>query len=688
MSGKVLSSKNESSLSAVYGILTQLLLESGVSKAELMAYFKQQEIISASGSDTEEVEPEEKQVSPLLQANAEAGDFNEKFNRQLWFIGVKTALETIEYQIVESQYCDRPVEAAVLYAAVADFKTVMEGYLKEMPDPKGTYHAIYCAAATTVEKDKLVRASSFSKSYEIRTWTESLHSACSMLASSIEANIFHEVEEERTVKPGGQRLEETSKLRLLKVDKVLAILNEFVEILNKAIASRPAIEELKASGVTPDSIKKLEEATDQERVKIEIKCSATTTALNANAEKVDLNKQPFSGVLFRVDEISDGIPAAGSTKRLYVPRQTAQIAVDIINASGGMPLDIKDDMSGHNDSNITGVMTSAAIVGNDCVVYGHLFPFNKPAEATAIATHVKELGMSINAQAASHDEVIVNPLTGEPETVAWIDELYPLGANILFSKLATWQSTKVLQAQKTAEKRFGRALPVGLPQALSPVSPHPGVDGTLAASRREISPQEHTPAGDTQLLDSSNTMTDNNTNTNNSSLEAIQSLLSNFIQASQKETQDLKQEINEGFNQVNDRVNQLEAAAKEREEIIVSLKAEKEQQQLQQLQQQEAADKKSKAEEMAQLVQAAVSRAINPNAHPPSLTAVEPLVAGASQTATAAPSKTQMALIAAEARLEAYETSGVTSPDRIKASDEVKRLRGQLHQESAFGRSF
>ena len=621
MSGKVLSSKNESSLKQICGNLVQFLLESGVKKESLLSMFQESEttIINAQRS------------------------FSESVKESIWFDNVSATLEMLEWRFIEvGCWCTDKTQTEItveLQKILSEFEVMMTEFLESLPtiDTSEAYYPMYCSNAAT----KPLRAAqcNFTETYKERLWREGIEIACRMFKYAVHDLIYE------CSLPYEQRPEQAK-----------CLLKELCSILTQAMSSCPIFtaSELKAAA------KSSEPASG--KITLRLKCSAVAAQpLQADAEKIGLNKQPFSGVLLRIDEPSDGAPSAGPDKKLYVPRDVAQIAVDIINASGGMPLDIKNDLSGHDDSNITGIMTSAAIVGKDFVVYGHLFPASKPAETLAIATHIQDLGMSINAEAASHDVTIQNPETGATEVVAWVDELYPLGANILYSKLATWQSTQVLQAQA----------------------------GDVNSPDRPLTFSLNASATNTYNQSAENMNTNNQSFTPNPApapnLGNIETMLGTFIQASQQDSQALKDEIKQGFAGVNDRIAKLEAEAQERDQLINTLKAERAAKEQAAAQQKLEQEQQSSAEKIASLVQAELQKRVNPHGQPPSLTNVEPLVAGSAATPAPPPSNIERELIAAETTLEVMTSQGIIGAERIKASDQVKRLKAQLQQERAAG---
>lgn len=149
------------------------------------------------------------------------------------------------------------------------------------------------------------------------------------------------------------------------------------------------------------------------------------------------NRSPFQGVLFRVGEISEAVPSKGPGLPLYIPPAVAEAVVSQVH---GLPLDAADSLSEHADDSIVGVMLSAEITDQDFIVHGQLWPSSQGKKVSAIAASREDLGMSLTGDAIGHEAVV------NEQQVFWVDALVLKGANILFSKKATFQKTRLLQA--------------------------------------------------------------------------------------------------------------------------------------------------------------------------------------------------------------------------------------------------
>lgn len=151
------------------------------------------------------------------------------------------------------------------------------------------------------------------------------------------------------------------------------------------------------------------------------------------------NRHPISGVLFRIDEPSEAVPAKGPGLPLYIPHD---VAASVVNSVSGLPLDAADNLSQHADEDITGVMLSAEVKEKDFVVHGFLWEASRPTKVQAIADNQERLGMSMTADAWGHESDI------DGRKVFWVDRLDLKGGNILYAEKATFQQTRLIAAEK------------------------------------------------------------------------------------------------------------------------------------------------------------------------------------------------------------------------------------------------
>lgn len=178
------------------------------------------------------------------------------------------------------------------------------------------------------------------------------------------------------------------------------------------------------------------------RVTLAFQCEAAAEPVTVAAKrgrKSPKNRSPITGVLFRVDEPSEAVPAKGPGMPLYVPQS---VAASILNTIAGLPLDAHDNLSQHADEEIAGVMLSAELKDKDFVVHGYLWPASKSSKVRKIVANQERLGMSMTADAWGHEAEV------DGKKVFWVDDIELNGANILFSDCATYQKTRLIVAEK------------------------------------------------------------------------------------------------------------------------------------------------------------------------------------------------------------------------------------------------
>ena len=220
------------------------------------------------------------------------------------------------------------------------------------------------------------------------------------------------------------------------------LIKDLLDVLNQLCKDHPAI----GSGSSPYASLQLS-ASDVDSQKVEIELSAFQVVLaDESSEEVNLNRHPVEGILFRVDEASEGIPSIGPGLPLYIP---SSVAHECLSQVSGLPLDAHDTLTKHAQEEPTGVMLSASISGKDFCIKGLLWPWNKADKVTAIKAAKGSLGMSMNAAAIGH-EVTLNAGTSNAQKVFWITKLILLGANILYAARATYKQTRLSAEEKEA----------------------------------------------------------------------------------------------------------------------------------------------------------------------------------------------------------------------------------------------
>jgi hypothetical protein len=210
-------------------------------------------------------------------------------------------------------------------------------------------------------------------------------------------------------------------------------------------------EDLRAENRPPEKIKASASVAGAtvEEVQIQVAFDRSIN-VSVSAEKgVNTNRIPFEGVLCSIDEPSPAIPAVGPGLPLYIPKEVAEAC---LNAGvSGLPLDADDSLSKHANQEITGVIQSGYIKGNEVYVTGFLWPWNQEKKVAAISANRDRLGMSMNASAYGHREMV------DGKEVFWVDSLELLGANILYQDRATYRNTRLLSASSESWREIAAA---------------------------------------------------------------------------------------------------------------------------------------------------------------------------------------------------------------------------------------
>lgn len=159
-----------------------------------------------------------------------------------------------------------------------------------------------------------------------------------------------------------------------------------------------------------------------------------------------VNRAPFVGTMFLVDEPSDRPPHGTGGKKLFIDRVTAKAALKTIV---GMPINSNKRLDDHSQKVKVGVVTAARIVGNNFGVEGHLFDKDFPQEVAAIraAAARNEAGMSLESTRTLLQDYIHNG-----ELVAKAVSLVFTGAAILLKTNAAYGKTDLAASEERSKK--------------------------------------------------------------------------------------------------------------------------------------------------------------------------------------------------------------------------------------------
>jgi hypothetical protein len=370
--------------------------------------------------------------------------------------------------------------------------------------------------------------------------------------------------------------------------------------------------------------------------KVAVKASALTLPfinIKANRKLQSGNRMLFEGVLARIDEVSEGIPAVGTGQPLYLPLATAEKIVTQVNASHSLPIDADPSLSKHNDSGIVGVITNATIRGQNLVVTGHLFPFNVPNMVKLLKQNGNRLGMSMNALVSGKTAVQAG------KNVFLLEDVDLQGANVLFAEKATYQQSRFTPVAASSRKA---------------VTPNPNAVIPVAASSIKSYPKNN--MEDIISNDAIDTL-----QVQLKQLADIQTATMTQLQASQQLNQDL--------------ANRLGALEKERADALAK-------EQLQLAASAKAAEEKATQEFITaqikaglQEFQSGVLNAINPRRAVSQFSAT-PLVPLAAESAVATqihPLKAEYDELSAVAK--SLEVGGVTGSNRIGVLNKLRDIK-------------
>lgn len=144
------------------------------------------------------------------------------------------------------------------------------------------------------------------------------------------------------------------------------------------------------------------------------------------------NKMPFSGVLTKVEEPSDGAPSGSGGRRVLLSAQGAQRGLASLL---GMGVNFTPSFDGHDVKNKIGLISSADVVGNDILIEGFIYAADFPETASLIKSLKSDLGFSFEAQ-----RIYVEDMSAE---VLRITDLTFTGAAILLKDKAAYKSTSL-----------------------------------------------------------------------------------------------------------------------------------------------------------------------------------------------------------------------------------------------------
>jgi hypothetical protein len=162
-------------------------------------------------------------------------------------------------------------------------------------------------------------------------------------------------------------------------------------------------------------------------------------SLNISTNDDHPNKMPFSGVLTRVDQPSDGAPGGSGGKKIILKSEAARAALPSLM---GMAVNYMPSFDGHDVQNKIGIITSADVVGSELQIAGFIYAADFPETTTLIKSLKSDLGFSFEAH-----RIYVEDMSA---AVLSITQLHFTGAAILLKDKAAYTSTSL--AANAAQK--------------------------------------------------------------------------------------------------------------------------------------------------------------------------------------------------------------------------------------------
>lgn len=169
------------------------------------------------------------------------------------------------------------------------------------------------------------------------------------------------------------------------------------------------------------------------------------------------NKMPFSGVLTRVDQPSDGAPGGAGGKKVILKSEAARAALPSLL---GMAVNYMPNFDGHDVQNKIGIITSADVVGSELQIAGFIYAADFPETATLIKSLKSDLGFSFEAH-----RIYVEDMSAE---VLSITQLHFTGAAILLKDKAAYTSTSLAAKAAEFENMTKEELQAILAEAVKP----------------------------------------------------------------------------------------------------------------------------------------------------------------------------------------------------------------------------
>ena len=450
--GRVLSQKNANALTSAMKNLLDVAIDAKILTVEALKLFIEEEASETSEEETAEdsdyktaIQSEATQEEDTPIEPIQAASFKDHIERVSWGEKLRAITNSFSMRFESlSMYPDdelRYLEENRGNKEKLSRDALMDSLLDDLSDllnqlkddsrsilSSGGRYTLAMANSTPEDKQTEIQSGEFRKHIEKISWGQRLNTIVSTFANEFERVLIYPVM--------GAFMFADSKINGEESPDGVAIASSLMEDLF-SLLRQLRVEAKECRNPSPPLINASRADEDPDSSEMEVSFQWQDSCVISASNQEEGNRHPISGVLFRIDEISEGIPAVGPGLPLYIPYE---VAASTLNKVAGLPLDAHDSLSQHANEEITGVIQSAHIGGADGKDYNidaYLWPWSKSAKVQAIRSNSDRLGMSMNAFGRGHEAEI------NGRKVFKLSSLNLLGANILFSDKATYQKTKI-----------------------------------------------------------------------------------------------------------------------------------------------------------------------------------------------------------------------------------------------------
>lgn len=173
------------------------------------------------------------------------------------------------------------------------------------------------------------------------------------------------------------------------------------------------------------------------------------------------NRMPFKGVLMRLDQPSDEPPGGAGGRRTIMSRE---VAASILPSLLSMPVDFRDDFSGHDAQQKIGTITAADVEGDAIVIEGFFYAADFPQECDFIQAEKEALGFSYEIRAQTQVDGALLKIVGGAFT----------GAAVLFKDKAAYKSTSLAATAEQELDMTKEEMQALLADAVKPITEQVG----------------------------------------------------------------------------------------------------------------------------------------------------------------------------------------------------------------------